>query len=431
MLGFDSATRERLVHYLFRYPAKLHPPVVNELIRAYSKLGDTVLDPFCGSGTVLVEATVLGRHGIGADIDPLAVFVTKIKLHKYNVQHLRKTAELILDKVAHWRRSASEYERLKFSDIPEELVPTIAKEDNLWIPPIPNLFHWFRNYVIIDLARILREIRVLKAPSTHKDFLLLCFASITRSSSNADPVPVSGLEVTAHMRRLDERGRVIDPFEHFKKAIYNALKDVESYAGRRVPGVSTTARQIDVTRISKSIRTPIDLILTSPPYNNAVDYYRRHQLEMFWLSLTKTRNERIQLKHRYIGRPRVRTREEIADGVELPSLAKVWYEKMQVDSTSRAKDFEHYVASMQKAFQQQAGLLDTGQRAIFVIGHSNWRGQEIPTKDLLVELAKSWFKVEELLWYPLKNRYMSYSRHNGASIDKEYVLVLRRNSLGV
>lgn len=394
----------------------------------YSEPGDTILDPFCGSGTVLVEAAVLGRHAVGTDVDPLAVFTTRVKLHNYNVRHLRSTVERVLDRVVRWQRPASEYERLKFLDIPKEVVSCVAKEGDVWIPPIPNLYHWYRNYVVVDLARILREIRVLKAPISHRDFLLLCFASVVRSSSNADPVPVSGLEVTAHMRRLDEQGRVINPFEHFGKVVYSAVRDIESYARRRVQGTTTTVRQIDATKISKKIRTPIDLILTSPPYNSAVDYYRRHQLEMFWLSLTKTQEERVQLKHKYIGRPRVRTKEEIADGVELPSLAKVWYEKMQADSASRANDLKHYVASMHRAFQQQAGLLDAGQRAIFVVGHSTWRGQEIPTKDLLVELAQSWFRVEEILWYPLKNRYMSYARHNGASIDKEYVLVLSRNS---
>lgn len=234
---------------------------MNELIGTYSKAHDTVLDPFCGSGTVLVEAAVLGRHAIGTDVDPLAVFTTQVKLHNYNVGHLRKSVERILDSVGRWQRPASEYERLKFADIPEERVSDLAREDNTWIPPIPNLYHWYRNYVIVDLARILREIRLLKAPISHQNFLLLCFASVTRSSSNADPVPVSGLEVTAHMRQLDKQGRVIDPFEHFKKTVCSSLKDVESYSKRRVRGLTTAARQIDVTRISnKRDRTTSSIV---------------------------------------------------------------------------------------------------------------------------------------------------------------------------
>lgn len=51
---------ERLTHYLFRYPAKFHPPIVRALIEEYTARDECVLDPFCGSGSMLVEARVSG-----------------------------------------------------------------------------------------------------------------------------------------------------------------------------------------------------------------------------------------------------------------------------------------------------------------------------------------------------------------------------------
>jgi len=99
---------------------------------------------------------------------------------------------------------------------------------------------------------------------------------------------------------------------------------------------------------------------------------------------------------------------------------------MEAKAPKRASAFKHYTVAMQKATRQIAQVLDRGALAVFVVGHSTWDEQELPTTDLFLELMKDDFAVQDIFWYPLKNRYMSYQRHNGASIDKEYVLVLRR-----
>lgn len=70
-LRIDTSSPSKLTHYLFRFPAKFHPPVAQTLIEDYSLEGDCVLDPFCGSGTLLVEALRAGRDAVGTDIDPL------------------------------------------------------------------------------------------------------------------------------------------------------------------------------------------------------------------------------------------------------------------------------------------------------------------------------------------------------------------------
>src|SRR3989454_450573 len=69
----------KYTHYLFRFPAKFHPPVVRCLIDRYSRPGDIILDPFCGSGTLLLEALLSGRAAFGLDVDPVAVFISRVK----------------------------------------------------------------------------------------------------------------------------------------------------------------------------------------------------------------------------------------------------------------------------------------------------------------------------------------------------------------
>jgi hypothetical protein len=71
-------------------------------------------------------------------------------------------------------------------------------------------------------------------------------------------------------------------------------------------------------------------------------------------------------------------------------------------------------------------MTEEGAPVVVVVGSSTWNGKSIPTADLFYELAGTAFEHDPPLWYPVKNRYMSYARRNGANIDKEYVVVLRR-----
>ncbi len=68
-----------LTHNFYRYPARFSPTFARAVIKGFTRRGDTVFDPFMGGGTTLVEASVLGRRGVGTDINPLAAFVTRVK----------------------------------------------------------------------------------------------------------------------------------------------------------------------------------------------------------------------------------------------------------------------------------------------------------------------------------------------------------------
>lgn len=81
---------------------------------------------------------------------------------------------------------------------------------------------------------------------------------------------------------------------------------------------------------------------------------------------------------------------------------------------------------MQLVFDQLAALLGSGRAVLMVVGHSSWNNSELDTSQLISELSAPDFELEQTYSYPVANRYMSYSRHNGASISTEYVLVLRR-----
>lgn len=420
--GSAEATR-RYTHYLFRYPAKFHPPVARALLERHTQPGDCVLDPFCGSGTLLIEAALSGRSAIGSDVDPVAAFVSRVKASPLDGARLRKRWARLEKQLVPLARTAKKYDDLQWQDIGER---TYRREiAGLEVPAIPNLFHWFRRYVIVDLARIKREVVALDATRAERAFFLLCFASIIRNCSNADPVPVSGLEVTSHMKKRDEEGRIVDPFEQYDRAVRRALQAMEDFAAAVTPGVSNTVLQADATDLAGKLTQKIDAVITSPPYHGAVDYYRRHQLEMFWLDFTQSQEERLALLDHYLGRLRVPARDPLLMR-STDALSPKLEEEMRVVNGARANGFRHYRLAMHLVFEQLSQVLKPGAPAAFVVGHSAWNGSALDTSELFEELSGPWFEASDYYSYPVKNRYMSYSRHNGASIDREYVLVFSR-----
>jgi DNA modification methylase len=418
---------ERLTHYLFRYPAKFHPPIVRALIEEYTAPGERILDPFCGSGSMLVEARVLGRHSVGSDVDPIAVFASKVKTHRYHPKHLKEACGKLRLRLTAHERSEREYKLRQFTDIASWRFSETVIKERLYIPEIPNIFHWFRRYVVVDLARIHREICRLDAPNSHREFLFLCFASIIRAVSNADPVPVSGLEVTSHMRRKDEEGRIINPFHWFCRTMDKNLAAVAEFGERTNQQSQVSVFQANASVISRKLRSEVDVVITSPPYHNAVDYYRRHKLEMFWLGFTKTQAERLSILPHYIGRPGVASCPSLMLlDAKRAQLSLAWEKKIRRGSPRRANAFRQYLSSMLKVIDELARILTSQKYAIFVVGRSAWNGHELPTAELLIELANAKFALVESFWYPVINRYMSYSRHNGANINREYILVFKR-----
>jgi hypothetical protein len=417
-------SRYKFTHYLFRFPAKFHPPALRCLIERFSKPGDTILDPFCGSGTLLVEALLSGRHSVGLDVDPVAAFVSRVKCTLIPPPLLERESESLKQDLQRIRRPSGEYDRLTREDLSPRTIQRFRQR--LAIPELPNIEHWFRTYVILDLARLRQAILRAPVEPRIRDFFLACFASVIRNASNADPVPVSGLEVTGHMRRLDERGRRIDPFELFERRVDRELRGMREL-WEHAKDVCVRVQCTDATEMTRRIAPrSIDVVITSPPYNTAVDYCRRHALEMYWLGLVNSREDRLELAQKYLGRTMVRqSNAKLRCAFESDYINGLITHAGRI-SPARARAVTHYCASMQRALEHIARVLKPQGRAVFVLGNSQWNGRRVRATKLFREIANAHFEVTDVLAYTTHNRYMSYERHNGADINREYALVLTR-----
>jgi DNA modification methylase len=95
--SFSVKESHEFTHGLHIYPAKIVPQIARELIAKCSNPLDVVLDPFCGSGTVLVESLVANRHSIGIDINTLALLLAKVKTTPLHREKVLETMNTIVD----------------------------------------------------------------------------------------------------------------------------------------------------------------------------------------------------------------------------------------------------------------------------------------------------------------------------------------------
>ena len=164
----DGTIPNDYTHQIHPYPAKLlaHIPhflLANEL---FSKCGDTILDPFCGSGTVLLESQLAGRKAFGADSNPLARLISEVKTHP--IDHETLEHEL------------------------SNLVLRVPQEASLPLPDVVNLTHWYAPSTVKELLCVKEAVESISSRPV-KRFFQVCLSACARNVSFADPrlsVPV-------------------------------------------------------------------------------------------------------------------------------------------------------------------------------------------------------------------------------------------------
>ena len=160
---FIKANTKYYTHGLHNYPARMIPQIAKRLLLLYSKKNDRILDPFMGSGTVILESTLNFRYSSGIDLNPLATLLTKVKVTPINPSSLKNIYNSLRKAIT----------KISIADIVD------------YIPKFPNIEFWFKKYVIQDLTKILYQIEEItqKEPDIG-DFLKVVFSNTVRLVSN-------------------------------------------------------------------------------------------------------------------------------------------------------------------------------------------------------------------------------------------------------
>jgi DNA modification methylase len=250
---FMNSTNESDAHNIHPFPAKFIAEIPRKVFSFFHvPCGTAVLDPFAGSGTALLEAQRSGLDFIGVDLNPIAVLISRVK-----------TGGPIIGGVETARNvSAAAQKRLQ------------AKR--FTVPEIPRLDHWFQPEVIASMSCLTIEIEKLESGPKMKDFLRLSLSAIT--------VRVSNQESETRYAALDKRLDSSDVFRHFEKSAMSIAAKLQRtdtlFSCRTGRG---RVIQSDSREIGNIEMPPISLVVTSPPYPNAFEYWLYNKYRMYWL----------------------------------------------------------------------------------------------------------------------------------------------------
>ena len=305
---------ESLTHPFHAYPARMHPATARHLV-ALAGAGAAVIDPFCGSGTTLVEARRAGMRALGSDLNPLAVLIARAKTwtalpaRRHNARALgHEVAASAMSEVKAARRAGYAPSPLRRGG------PDPAGRDRA-------LADWFPPHVRRELETLAELVddageRDKEAGEILRAVLSSILYKVSRRSSDTDPSRVA---------RQIARGAAARLFDGRVAQLFGGLEDLSRARGQQPRVVVTDARRLGGHAQPDSF----DLAVTSPPYAGTYDYADQHRLRMIFLGLNPgglVRGE-IGARPHYAGGPERRDRAlddtRAAIGAALREVARV------------------------------------------------------------------------------------------------------------
>jgi SAM-dependent methyltransferase len=283
-----GAGTERLTHGFHTWPARLHPDTARRAVARLSVPGERVLDPFCGGGTVLVEALVGGRAALGRDLNPLAVRLARLRGRRTSQTERRALRELSARVASFAARRADEGHWPRPLGGPLLAAGPPGGEQ----PPArhgaaPPFAPWegpdaalFAPRVLRELAWLTAETSALGDPFVREALALVLSSLLVKLSARASETDRS----EARDRRAPARAAALfraraDELERRLGALSAALPP------RGGPRDVLDLAVDDARQLGTVPDDTVDLVVTSPPYAGVYDYAEHHDLRLRWLGL--------------------------------------------------------------------------------------------------------------------------------------------------
>ena len=392
-------------HGIHTYPAMFIPQVGRRLLETYSKEGDTICDIFCGSGSALVESRLIGRNAYGIDLNPLAIFLAKAKTTPINPQKLTKEYLALLDRV----------EKIKDKEIQR--------------PDFKNIDFWFKDKVIVKLAKLKKAIREIK-DETIQNFLMVAFSETVRYSSNTK---------TGEFKLVRVKG------DKLEKHDPDVISIFRKHAEKNIAGMTDFYKDAKMDSWTKIIygdsskdngikANSIDCIITSPPYGDSrttVAYGQFSRLSAQWIDVFDDPNDASGVDNDLLGgRATKNLIHTLSSGYLKESL-----EKIAKQDETRAKDVLSFNLGLNECLKQAHRILKPKKYFCLVVGNRLVKQVRIPTDFIIAELAeKIGFTCEDIIVrnipgkrMPIKNSPTNIVGALEETMNKESIVVLRKN----
>lgn len=374
--AFGGSTRKDTsyaTHGYHKYPAKFIPQLARKCILENSNEGDLIMDTFCGCGTTIVESLIYGRKGIGIDINPVAVMISKAKTTPINPEKLEEAKEKLFNLIDNKKE-------LKDKEFNERII--------YWFPT---------KEVRLNLLSILESIKSLKEEDL-KNFFLCGFSQILKNCS------IWLAKSNKPTRDFNKKQQ--DPIRLFKLQINRMMKgNLELYNLTRGKFIKENNIFFSDARKIPTENNSVKMIVTSPPYITSYEYADLHQLTALWLEYTKSL---LDFRKGFIGSVH---KEDIDHNGIKSQLAIKTIEDLHKKSKKEALGTKNYFLEMQECFQEMHRILKPNGRACIVIGNTKIKGVDILNAEIFVEIMNNLgFKTYKIIKREVPSKILPQTR---------------------
>lgn len=260
----------RLTHGFHTYPARMHPAIARVCVGAFSRAQERVLDPFCGSGTVLIEALCAGREATGVDLNPIAIRVAQVQAQ---LRDEGARARLVATAAAVTQSSLA-----RVRDRVAVRAPLSDAGRAAYAP-----------HVLLELAGLHQEIAAV-TPRIDREALQVVFSAMLVKFSRQQ----GDTSERAAEKRL-RKGLVSEFFERKAGELARGWAELSGAA----PASAREPRIVlgDARELPQLLGAgaSFELVVSSPPYGGTYDYHAHHALRYPWFGLDASRFERAEV----------------------------------------------------------------------------------------------------------------------------------------
>jgi DNA modification methylase len=358
-LNFHGENSGYASHDLHAFAAKFPPQLPRAFIRGLTNPDDIVLDPMMGSGTTVVEALIEGRKGFGLDIDPLALRLCRVKTTPLDIDRLRDAGYKMISRANVLLTDGKK--------VDWELANRFDEHTKAFID------YWFLPTTQRELMALVLAIKEVDEVLV-RQFLELTFSSIIITKSGG----VSRARDLAHSRpHLD---KTKSPKNALEQCLARLRKNLHSIAQLKTNGTIASLEAGDA-RSMPFMDKSIDLIVTSPPYANAIDYMRAHKFSLVWFGESVA--DLSELRADYIGSERIGNFKYAA----LPDRPETIIRQLMRQDSKKAAILRKYFVEMQFVISEMYRVLRSDSAAIIIVGTSVMRGIDVQTHYCLADIA--------------------------------------------
>jgi site-specific DNA-methyltransferase (cytosine-N4-specific) len=361
-------------HGFHPYPAKFTPQIVNKFFNLYCKHGFTILDPFCGSGTTLVEGVLNGMDSVGIDLNPIAYIISRAKLNQYTEKEIQSVRDFIV-------KIQPQVNNGLFAQ------NNIPINEDVSVPDFPNRNHWFQENVSYELTILKKKIDEIENKNI-KDLLYCAFSKIIVKVSNQD----SEVRYTAKKKNHPD-GTVFFAFTETVKNYLQVLNKNEHSIIAKAEVYNGDTREV-LKNLPENL---FDFVITSPPYINTFDYYLYHKQRMFWLGFD----------HRPVRQN------------EIGNHHRIDTKKFEVAKSE-------YIDSMTQIMNELSRVSKPTSYFVIIIGDGIVKGTTIDMSHVIAEICEHCnYSIEKIESVNLSDITRSFNKKFSNATKKEHTITLK------